>query len=412
MGLELIRANLYEIKKSGSLKTLGGLLALFHLAQFYMWWHQGDLPLKFVQQGLPMCWSLFDNCDWLHILPVSVLTVFYWTYAIFMGIAALALLLTDLAALGFYLMLIATACGLLLYFQDLRLSSNEGYYIFFLTFAYLFIPSKHRLMRWLIVSFFVARGISQVSPDWLTGNWYMEHLNLPVKLAEWLAALSVLVQTIGGASLLFRDARYFWSGWLSVFVFECAHLYMGEMLQSSLALGALVYIAIDEMELRKAEREYIYQSFIRPEPSFVWGGILLAFFWTAQLAPMTGFHHTSKLKNFLDVWALHPEAAHEDCRQTTFAVFKDRVEEIDVKPQISRQASMVCNVYMRFLDLKGTCKQLKETDSSFVTLASELLVRNFREKTAVRAFEVADFCNPDLTFKRLGEVEWNMNHGK
>lgn len=411
-GLELLRSNLYEIKKSGSLKTLGGLLALFHLLQFFLWWKNGNLPLKFVASGQPMCWSLFESCDWLHVVPLGILSVFYWTYGVFMAFAAAILLATELVALGYYLMLIAAACGMILYFQDLRLSSNEGYFIFFLSFAYMFVPSKHRLMRWLIVSFLIARGMSQASPDWLTGNWYMEHLNLPVKLAEWLAAVSVLVQMIGGATLLFRDGRYFWTGWLSLFVFECAHLYMGEVLQSSLSLGAMLYIAFDEFELRKAEREYIYQSFIRPEPSFVWGGVLLAFFWSAQLAPLAGLKRQSGVKTFLDVWALHPEAAHEDCKQSTFAVYKDRTEEIEVKPQVQRQASMVCNVYMRFLDLKGTCKQLRENDPNFVTLSSELQVRNYREKTAFRAFEVADFCDPELTFKRLGEVEWNTNRGK
>jgi hypothetical protein len=217
---------------------------------------------------------------------------------------------------------------------------------------------------------------------------------------------------IGGATLLFRDGRYFWTGWLSLFVFECAQLYMGGVLSASLAMGALLYIAFDEWELRKAEREYIYQSFIRPEPSMAWGAVLLALFWAAQLTPVLGFHNHSRVRGFLDIWALHPEAAHEDCEQRTFASYKDRIEEIEVKPQIARQAAMVCNVYMRFLDLKATCTQLKEADDSFVTLASTMQVRNYRDKTAYRAFEVSDFCNPDLTFKRLGEVEWNTSHGK
>ncbi|NJL25305.1 MAG: hypothetical protein HC902_09080 [Calothrix sp. SM1_5_4] len=301
---------------------------------------------------------------------------------------------------------------MLLYLQDLRLSSNEGYFIFLLTAAYLFVPSKHRLMRWLIISFFVATGMSQASPDWLTGNWYMEHLAIPVKLAEWLAALSVLVQMIGGASLLFRDGRYFWTGWIMLFLFECAHLYMGELLGSALAMGALLYVAFDELELRKAEREYIYQSFIRPEPSMIWGGILLAFFWAAQLTPMLNLQRDSGVKTFLDTWALHPEAAHEDCEQRTYAIYKNRIEEIEVKPQISRQPAMLCNVYMRFLDLKSTCKQMSEQDPDFITLSSVLQVRNYREKSSYRAFEVKDFCDSGLTYKRLGEVEWNTNRGK
>lgn len=408
--MEFIKSNLWEIKKSGSLRTLGGLLALFHLLQWYLWWDGGNLPLKYVQQGLPMCWSLLENCDWLRSLPFGLLSFVFYAYGALVALSAAVFLLTELVGLAFYLLLISFGLGMILYFQDLRLSSNEGYFILFLTFAYMFVPSKHRLMRGLIVSFFAARGLSQASPDWLSGNWYLEHLGLPIKLAEWLAAVSVLVQMIGGAALLFRDARYFWTGWVGLFLFEVANLYIGELLSSSLAMGALLYVAMDEFELRKAEREYVYQSFIRPEPSFVWGGILLAFFWSAQLTPFFSLERTSGLKSFLDVWALHPEAAHEECDQRTFAVYKNRIEEVDVQPALSRQPAMACNTYLRFLDLKSTCKQMSE-NPEFVTLSSVLQVRNFREKTAYRAFEIKDFCNEDLTFKRVSEVKWTTNPG-
>lgn len=408
--MEFIRSNLYEIKKSGSLRTLGGLLALFHLLQWYLWWDGGNLPLKYVQQGLPMCWSLLENCDWLRSLPFGLLSFIFYAYGVLLAFSAAAFLLTELVGLGFYLLLMSMGLGMVLYFQDLRLSSNEGYFILFLSFAYLFVPSKHRLMRGLIVSFFAARGLSQASPDWLSGNWYLEHLGLPIKLAEWLAAVSVLVQMIGGASLLFRDGRYFWTGWVGLFIFEVANLYIGELLSSSLAMGALLYVAMDEFELRKAEREYVYQSFIRPEPSFIWGGILLAFFWTAQLTPFFELERNSRLKAVLDVWALHPEAAHEECDQRTFAVYKSRIEEVDIQPALSRQPAMACNPYLRFLDLKSSCKQLSE-NPEFVTLSSVLQVRNFREKTAYRAFEIKDFCHDDLTFKRVSEVKWTTNPG-
>jgi hypothetical protein len=302
--------------------------------------------------------------------------------------------------------------GMLMYFQDLRLSSNEGYFIFFMTFAYLLIPSKHRLMRWLVVSFFAARGLSQASPDWLSGNWYREHLHIPVKLAEWFAALSLLTQMIGSAALLFRDARFFWTGWLLLFFFECTHLYMGELLATSTGLGALLFVVFDEFELRKQEREYIYQSFIRPEPSFIIGGILLALFWFAQVTPFLGLSPGSKMRSVLDVWAVHPEAAQEDCDQRTFAIYNKRVEQIDVAPQMTRQPSMACNVYMRFLDLKGLCQQLKEADPQFQTISSVLDIRSFRDNTNYRAFEVRDFCSPDLTFKKIGAVKWTSTADK
>jgi hypothetical protein len=410
--MEFIRANIWEIKKSGSLRTLGGLLAIFHLLLFYVWLDDGRLPLKLVEQGIPMCWSLLENCEWLRAIPFGLLSFLFYSYAVFAALAMLCFFVSGLASLGYYLLLMATGFGLILYFQDLRISSNEGYFIFFLSFAYLLVPSKHRLMRWMIVSFFAARGLSQASPDWLTGSWYSEHLSLPIKLAEWLAALSVLVQMIGGVALLFRDGRFFWTSWICLFVFECTHLYIGEFLPSCLSIGALLYVALDELELRKAEREYIYQSFIRPDPSFILGGTLLAIFWAAQLSPFLSLDRNSTVKNVLSVWTLHPEAAHEECDQRTFAVYKDRTEEVEVDTESTRQPAMMCNAYLRFLDVKAMCKRLSEKSPDFVTLSSVLQVRNLREKSAYRAFEVKDFCNPDLTFKRLGEVKWTTSLAK
>jgi hypothetical protein len=267
-------------------------------------------------------------------------------------------------------------------------------------------------MRGLVVSFMAAKGLSQASPDWLSGTYYREHLAIPVKLAEWFAALSVITQMIGGATLLFRDGRYFWTGWILLFFFECTHLYMGELLASSTAMGALLYVLFDEFELRKNEREYIYQSFIRPEPSFLWGGVVLGVFWLAQLAPMLHIDRQSTLGSVLDIWAMHPEAAQEECDQRTFAIYKNRTEMIEVEPKINRQASMVCNVYMRFLDLKALCNQLQTEDSEFITLASVLDVRRFRDRTSFRAFEIKDFCSPNVTYKKLDELRWNTNPGK
>ncbi len=410
--MEIFRSNIWEIKKSGSLKTLGGILALFHIAQFYFWNSDGRLPIKLVQQGLPMCWSFMERCEWLHSVPIGLLTSVYYAYAVFAAMAAGVLLLTNWVVLGYILLVIGSFFGLTLYFQDLRLSSNEGYLIFLFSLCYLLIPSKHRLMRRLTISFFVAHGLSEAAADWLSGIWYMEHFQVPVKLAEWLAAMSVLVQMIGAAAMLFRDGRYFWTGWLALFFYTCLHLYMGDVLASCLAIGSLLYLAFDELELRKAEREYIYQSFIRPEPSFVWASLVLLLFWSAQVLPFVSIARDSGVRKVLSVLTLHPEAANEDCEQKTFAVFKSRIEEIEIVPQLSRQPAMFCNPYLRYLDLKGTCKTLKASHADFVTLSSVLNIRNFRDKTSYRAFEVQDFCSSKLTYRNAGEVQWTMNPEK
>ncbi|MGZ3723649.1 MAG: hypothetical protein ACXVA9_11990, partial [Bdellovibrionales bacterium] len=92
--MEIVKSNMWEIKKSGSLKTLGGLLALFHVALFAYWVKEGDLPIKLSQQGQPMCWSFMENCSWMH-LPLGLMEFIYYSYATVTVLAALILILTD-----------------------------------------------------------------------------------------------------------------------------------------------------------------------------------------------------------------------------------------------------------------------------------------------------------------------------
>src|SRR6185437_3248214 len=102
--MEIIKSNLWEIKKSGSLKTLGGLLALAHVLQFCIWSMAGRLPLKLSAQGAPMCWSFMENCGWMH-LPHGLLSAIYYTYPILALLSAACLIITDWVTFGFWLLL-------------------------------------------------------------------------------------------------------------------------------------------------------------------------------------------------------------------------------------------------------------------------------------------------------------------
>jgi len=64
------------------------------------------------------------------------------------------------------------------------------------------------------------------------------------------------------------------------------------------------------------------------------------------------------------------------------------------------------------LDLRAECETRRQHDDDFVTIGSTLLIRSYREKSSFRAFESRDVCATDLTFKRLGEVEWNTSPEK
>lgn len=409
--MELFKASLWEIKKSSSLKVLGGVLAVAHAIQFLFWQHAGQLPLQYMMEPAPMCWPMFDSCQWLRILPIGFMRLLLYFYGGVSLISFFFFFFTRFTGTGLFFLLLAFIPGLLLYVQDFRLSSNPGYMLFLFTFMFLLMPGKTRLFRYFIVSFFVATGIIKLTPEWLTGDWFLEHWKMPVKLAEWLAALAALIELIAAVALLFRDARYFWSGWVIMFLYLTGMWWATGYYGPTLFLGLLIFLAAYDLETRKIEREYIYQSFIRPEPSKFWANFLMVLFWVGVAAAHMNFPGRKLILPLASIFNPHPVAAAEHCEQSTYAIFKDRVEEIELGEKAGRPEAMQCHPYLRFLDIKSLCQSLAK-DDQFQTIASFLNIRRLRDAQFQNVFEVKDFCNPSLTFKSLGLTTWISSMGE
>ena len=344
----------------------------------------------------------------MRLLPASILGFLLIAYAIFAMGSFLFFFFTRFSGPGYFLLLFALFPFLILYFQDFRLSSNPGYALILFTFLFLFIPDKSRVFRWVVVSYFVASGLLKLSPEWLTGMWFTQHWTMPVKLGEWLAALSAIVELIAPAALLFRDGRYFWTGWVAVVAYLSATWWVSGFYGPTLFLSLMVYLAAQDLENRKIDREYIYQSFVRPEPSQIWCAVLVAAFWLAIATAHVNFPGRHFFQPLSYILLPHSTAASEQCEQSTYAIYKDRVEVVQVPEYAGRPETMQCSPYLHFLDLKALCQTYSEKPN-FQTIASYFNVRRLQDSEFRRAFEVRDICNPDITFKSLGLSTWTTS---
>lgn len=384
------------------MRLMGALLAIGHILTFVYWSMQGDLPLKYARTSTPMCWSLMETCEWVRFIPTEILGITFGAYLLFGIISALLLFSTRLVTAGWIFMLLAFSLKTILYLQDFRLSSNIHYFHFILSFLWLFIPNKLNNLRLVIVSYFAASAITKLSPEWLTGTWYLEYLNIPIKLAEWLAALSVLIEFIAPVILFFRDARYFWIAFLTLVSYLGFLIYVDGFLGPSILLLSLLLFVFEFFEQRRLEREFIYQSFIRPEPSKLWVILVVVCFWAGQVLPYLPtqrpvWQHVGKITS------LNTMASIEECRQTSFAVYENHIEEIINEEAVNRNADVKCNLYLRFLDIKGLCEDLSG-QPGFKTVASFFSVRGLEDKSFHRKFEVKDFCKREFTFKNLDQI--------
>ncbi len=397
--MEFLRSNLWEIKKSSTVRIYGILLSLCHILTFIFWLQNDQLPLKLAQSTSRMCWPVMEECQLITSVPFSMLSLFFAAYLLFAIISVLVLFSSRLVGMGWFFVFLATAMKAVLYFQDYRLSTNIHYLHFLMLVVWLFLPSKILSFKVLLAGYFITSGVHKLSPEWLTGRWFMDHLNIPVKLAEWLAALSTIIEFIAPVVLFLKDGRYFISAFLVLLVYLGGLFYVNGFLPPSM-LGLMLFVfALQMMEERRVEREFIYQSFIRPEPSKIWSVLIVAIFVIGQALPWIPSLPVPLQKAGV-LLSLKKQSKINECRQTTFLIYKNQVEELpsDINKGISEESR--CDPYLRFLEAKSHCEEHRDKEG-FITISSFFSSRGLKDTNFHRIFEVEDICHPDTRFSRL-----------
>lgn len=405
-----LQANLWEINKSFSLRFLGAILALSQGVIAYQWWISANSPLKFARQATTVCWPMVTNCSWVKLLSPGIFDATYWIFVLCLSLATLLFLLTRIGGVAAFFMWIATLLGFFLYTQDFRLSSNAGFLTFFLSFIFLLIPSKTFSFRFIIFALYLAFALQKLNSDWLSGYWIIDRLAVPEKLGEWLAALITLVELIAPATLLMRDGRYFWSGWLTLIIYHGAMIWMGMTHLSYIFMGLLVFLALADIEDRKLEREYIYQSFIHPEPSRFWTFLILALFSFCQLSHhFSWFSNRTSVQSGVALFAPYPISLIESCEGQLWNIYDNGWRKAEFPKIEGRDQSMQCHPYLRFLDLKAEC-EIRKKDPNFKTIAAVFESSRLFEGSTEVHFQSSDLCNPNYQFSDVGRVKWNTKH--
>ncbi|MBK8204944.1 MAG: hypothetical protein IPK68_22450 [Bdellovibrionales bacterium] len=197
---------------------------------YWTWFQSDNLPLQYYASAQPMCWSLFESCHWVKMLSPSLMEIIFHGFGVLAVLAAAIFLFTRLATLGWVLLCTLLLFKSILYIQDLRLSHNVHYLLFVLNLCFLFVPNKANLLRWMIVSYYVASGLLKLSPNWLTGRWFADQMHLPIKLGEWVSAVTVLVEMLAPVAL-FWDLRNFLLAYFSLLIYHGLMWYAGAPLE-------------------------------------------------------------------------------------------------------------------------------------------------------------------------------------
>lgn len=166
-----VQAQIQEIKASKSLQFYGLALALTHVWTFLYWNRNGFFVNS--QAGVnsePLCFPFFPNCDlFRESLSIEFWTIILYVY-LFLGIlAAVNFAAQKTVALGWNLLTLVSFMKFFLHMSNYNFMGNYHYMVYFVTFAYLFVPNKAATIKHLIVAFYVAAGFLKVNIDWLSG---------------------------------------------------------------------------------------------------------------------------------------------------------------------------------------------------------------------------------------------------
>jgi hypothetical protein len=397
--MDWLERHLWEIEDSRSLRLFGGLLALTHCLTFLHWYFVGPLPMKLYGEE-PLCWPLFETCTALRIVPLGVFSFLFYFYFVLGLLTALLFFVTRTSVLSWSFLMGLCLLKVFFYIQDLRLSSNVHYLLFGIQFIYLLVPNKQLTLKAFILSYFLASGLFKMSPSWLTGDWFLHHNVVRVKLAEWFAALTILIEMIGTAALLFGRGRYFFLSLLAMVVYNGVLWWLDGFFTPSVQLIAIAFFVLVYLDEQSTNSNYLHRSFLRPQPSRVSLVLVLAFFWGFQLLPAIKWKD-NRTRQAMGVLAVQRVAANDECRLNVFARFKNRTEQINMEEPAARTADQRCDPFLRFLDLKHSCDDFsKKTD--FETLAAYFEVKGLRDGGFRRVFEINDFCRSDVQYKDYG----------
>ena len=384
--MEYLKANLWEIRKSSSLRFFGVLVSLSHAIILYSWWTKAPL---FAGQA-PVCWKFLPFCNELVFANSANSTALIVSSAFFVGISLLSFLSFRVLALGTFSLLIATLINLMFIVYDSSLNSNLNSLIIILSLFFLTLPQKLRVAKVIIISSYFVWGLLKVNNEWLAGYWLSKNLDfyLPPKGIEWIAAISIFAEIVAPLFLLSKQTQRFFTGIGLLLAYNFLKGYIEGFEIAIIHSLLILFFIVSRFEEEKEAREAIYRSYIRPEPSKMWVVSATLLFWIFQILPQ-GFFTVINKKEWPLQYLKNPIPI--ECKYHTFIRYKNGNTHHSSQLLDSYIEKMKCNSMLYFNHAKQMCTQYADSPG-FAGVSAYFLRRVVSQKEFARIFESENIC--------------------
>ena len=381
--IDFIKSNQWEIKHSSSLRFMGILLSAFHIFAYFDW---RSSITGFFSNGKIFCWGFFSGCQNYAFLGADQSYLVPTAFIVCAVLATIIFLSPQLIGLSWFFLLITWGLEIFSYVIDYSLYSPGNTLLILLTGFFLFIPQKLRTLRILILCYYLTLGAIKLNPGWLTGIWLSEYFHgLSFKALEWIGASAILIEMLLPLGLFSRQPNMFFGSFIGLALYQTAvWFYLGSF-SAPLCLGTLFFFIFVFFEREKLERETVYQSFLRPEPSKAWVPAGIVIYLLLQTAPL--FIGPVKAQDF--PFRIHSYKLPLNCYQHTFSRSGSHLLHVDSS---FHQGSGIfkCHDRVKKHQAMDLCRQDPPGSVSYVE--SYFGRRSFADKTYTPIFEFNEKC--------------------
>lgn len=391
-----IKRNLWEIERSSALAWLGSLISLGYITLYFFWSSKSQLFSGAGAKPL-LCWEFFPHCASKFPLSGQLVQILFTAFLITSILSVILHLIRRSFGLAWFFCTFSWGIAFLFYALDASLRSNILGFFLLLSFGYLFVPSKIKLVRYVTLVFYLVDAYTKLNADWLSGLPLYGSIAVPEKGLEWIAAFSVIIQIVMPFFLISRDGQRTGYGFAALFAYHIFHLYLQPDPGHLILALLLLFFVFDFFEFKRIQRETMYQSYEHPEPSQLWWPFLMALLLGSQLAYANG-------KFPLMLFQLEAPRGSVECKLMAYAHYRNKVEILSGQAQSKLPSNFRCHPMMNFNLVKNFCEDFKK-DSEFDNVTAFFLTRSLSDESYAVRFSSDRFCDKSYTFTSQRDVQ-------
>lgn len=385
---DYFKKQIQEINQSMSLRLYGLALALTHVWTFFYWnQYRFFVNAQAGQNSEPLCFPLFPDCD---LFRASLSPNFWWAILIlylFTAVLTVFFFTNKKDSFWGYIGLIdLTLIKLFLHLSNYNFMGNYHYMIHLVSFAYLFLPHKKLVIKYLIVFFYIAAGFLKINIDWLSGAAMITTPYLQGRLLDLSLQYVIFLELVFVFGLL---SKHKWIFRFTLLQFIAFHIFSWHIVGFfyPMVMFCLLSIFVLEEYFKEKKTNHFKKFFTGKEPLSLY--VVTLVFVTMQAFPFA-FTNDPSLSGAFRLSSLNMFDSKTTCKVALIAHSEGDSAHLD-RPMKSLGVRLGCDPIVFLNQAHQLCRKNREA-KEFDRLSLALLSKRVTQSRYTKVLDISDVC--------------------